>query len=349
MKLCDFVDLKNFFSANSSSSNVNGSSSNPSTHGSVNCVVPLVASNEADQNTTNLSENVVQAQLQTHDVVNSEHSLELIKNFVPSVHLISDPGLRIPIERFHPDIRDDVKRAYLLKGPNRPYLQNFPRNHDNRSFSEIWFKKHDWLEYSVEKDAAFCFYCFLFKQEPLDEKFGHDVFSKVGFRTWKNAYRAFPLHIGGPTSCHTRARTACDDFRNDRASINHRVETHDINAEARYETRLTSSLLIARFLISQGLAFRGHDESQSSLNRGNFLEMLEWFKNRNPEVKAAFDELCPLNAQMTSHKIQKDLTESCAIEVSKVIKAEIGDKLFTVLIDESRDISIAEQMAVIVR
>jgi hypothetical protein len=33
---------------------------------------------------------------------------------------------------------------------------------------------------------------------------------------------------------------------------------------------------------------------------------------------------------------------SCAKEVSKVIKEEIGDKLFTVLIDESRDISVAE-------
>jgi hypothetical protein len=169
----------------------------------------------------------------------------------------------------------------------------------------------------VAKDAT---YCFLFKQEPLDENFGHDVFIKVGFRTWKNAYHAFPLHVGGPTSCHNRARTACDDFKNERASISHRVETHDMNAEACYETRLTSSLLIARFLISQGLAFRGHDESPSSLNRGNFLEMLQWFKDRNSEVKDAFEELCPLNDQMTSHMIHKDLTESCAKEVSKVIK-----------------------------
>jgi hypothetical protein len=109
---------------------------------------------------------------------------------------------------------------------------------------------------------------------------------------------------------------------------------------------LTSSLLISIFLISQGLAFCGHDESQSSLNRGNFLEMLEWFKNRNSKVKAAFEELCPHNAQMTSHKIQKYLIKACAKEVSKVIKEEIGDKLFTILIVEPRDISIAEQMVV---
>jgi len=52
---------------------------------------------------------------------------------------------------------------------------------------------------------------------------------------------------------------------------------------------------------------------------------------------------------MTSPEIQKDLAQSCALEISKVIKEEVGGNLFSILIDESRDISIAEQMAVIVR
>jgi hypothetical protein len=112
---------------------------------------------------------------------------------------------------------------------------------------------------------------------------------------------------------------------------------------------VTASLDIARFLIAQGHAFRGHDESATSLNKGNFLEMLDWYKKRNNEVRAAFNDCCPKNAKMTSHQIQKELTESCAKEISKVIKDEIGENLFSVLIDESRDISIAEQMAVIVR
>jgi len=110
---------------------------------------------------------------------------------------------------------------------------------------------------------------------------------------------------------------------------------------------VNTALDIARFLIAQGHAFRGHDESSSSLNKGNFLEMLDWYKKKNNEVRVAFDELCPKNARMTSPEIQKDLTQSCALEISKVIKEEIGGNLFSILIDESRDISIAEQMAVI--
>jgi len=52
---------------------------------------------------------------------------------------------------------------------------------------------------------------------------------------------------------------------------------------------------------------------------------------------------------MISHHIQKDLIKACAQEVMSVIMDEIGDKKFSVLIDESRDVSIKEQMAVILR
>jgi hypothetical protein len=52
---------------------------------------------------------------------------------------------------------------------------------------------------------------------------------------------------------------------------------------------------------------------------------------------------------MTSPTIQKEICESYAMEIMCVIKKEIGEKYFFVLIDESRDVSIAEQMAVIVR
>ena len=31
-----------------------------------------------------------------------------------------------------------------------------------------------------------------------------------------------------------------------------------------------------RFILRQGLAFRGHDEIKDSLNQGNFHELLKW-------------------------------------------------------------------------
>jgi hypothetical protein len=78
------------------------------------------------------------------------------------------------IERFYPNVQSDVRRTYLLRGPTQPTGHNFPRKHvgnDWRQFLSKWFKKHDWLEYSVSKDETFCFYCYLFRQEADHEKF----------------------------------------------------------------------------------------------------------------------------------------------------------------------------------
>nr|ABA96045.1 hAT dimerisation domain-containing protein, putative [Oryza sativa Japonica Group] len=55
------------------------------------------------------------------------------------------------------------------------------------------------------------------------------------------------------------------------------------------------------------------------------------------------------NFQMLSHHIQKDLTKPCAKKVTAVIMDEIGDRNLCALIDESRDVSIKEQMGVILR
>jgi hypothetical protein len=52
---------------------------------------------------------------------------------------------------------------------------------------------------------------------------------------------------------------------------------------------------------------------------------------------------------MTSGTIQKELANCCAKAVTKAIKEEMRDCLFSVLVDESCDISVKEQMAIVVR
>ncbi|XP_057782753.1 uncharacterized protein LOC131000700 [Salvia miltiorrhiza] len=42
-----------------------------------------------------------------------------------------------------------------------------------------------------------------------------------------------------------------------------------------YRCRLNASVVCLRYLIMQGLAFRGNDESERSLNQGNFIELLK--------------------------------------------------------------------------
>jgi len=101
--------------------------------------------------------------------------------------IVADPGLRIPIEQMDPNIRDAVRRAYISKGPCQPRGHSYPKRkiyNRNRSFHDVWFNNHAWLEYSIAKDAAFCFYCYLFKQ-PRAENFGVDALQEMcGFLTF---------------------------------------------------------------------------------------------------------------------------------------------------------------------
>lgn len=104
----------------------------------------------------------------------------IITQFNPD-HIITDPGLRIPIDQFSINIRSEVRRAFIDKGPTQPIGYKFPKSNTKRSFQKNWFKEHCWLEYSVAKDRAYCFYCYLFKHDRLDDKFGYDVFTTLGF------------------------------------------------------------------------------------------------------------------------------------------------------------------------
>ncbi|WVZ56099.1 hypothetical protein U9M48_006678 [Paspalum notatum var. saurae] len=265
--------------------------------------------------------------------------------------IVIDPGLRKPIDEFHHDIRDDAKRAYLAMGPCQPIGHKFPRTEgktQTRGFVQSWFKEFEWLEYSIAKDAAYCFYCYLFKPSRAND-FGNDVFTKVGYKNWKKAKDMFKEHAQAIDGCHNIARQRAIDFKNQRQSVGRVWSRTSTLREVQYKGRLTVMLGIARFLLLQALAFRGHNESKTSSNKGNFLEMLEWYSKKDPNVAMVTSDNALGNNQMTCPEVQKDLARACAEETSEVIKSEIGDRYFSVLVDEARDASIKEQMALVVR
>ncbi|XP_042423516.1 zinc finger MYM-type protein 1-like [Zingiber officinale] len=97
------------------------------------------------------------------------------------------------------------------------------------------------------------------------------------------------------------------------------------------------------------LPFRGHDESSTSSNRGNFLELLKWYSSECPEVATVVGMNALGNNQMIAPEIQKQLVNACAVETTNAILADLGDRWFTLLLDKARDYSMKEQMAVVIR
>ncbi|CAN0900385.1 Zinc finger MYM-type protein 1 [Linum grandiflorum] len=102
-------------------------------------------------------------------------------------------------------------------------------------------------------------------------------------------------------------------------------------------------------LALQGSAFRGHDESESSLNRGNLIEWLELLTEWREDVKAVVLQNAPGNAKYIAPSIQKEILEIMANRVRRKIREEVGDACFSILVDEAQDQAGLEQMAVILR
>ena len=86
-------------------------------------------------------------------------------------NLPSDPEPREKISSYHSNNHDEIRRYYLQKGPYQPIFQH----HDDyplscfsgkfRRFIPEWYVNRNWLEYSIDNDAVFCLYCYLFRQD----------------------------------------------------------------------------------------------------------------------------------------------------------------------------------------
>ncbi|XP_060211668.1 uncharacterized protein LOC132639217 [Lycium barbarum] len=233
-----------------------------------------------------------------------------------------DPGERTQILDFHPNHRVVIRREYLRRGPCQPRLKEYPKTKFSRymrRFNPQWFSEYsNWLEYSESKDAVFCLNCYLFADDNI--------------------------HQGGGD-----ARKNCEDLVRQEQSIQSPLVRQDSQFKHEYRLRLTTSVDVVRFLLNQGLVFRGHDESKSSLSRGNFLEILSWYSERCDNIKDFVLKHAPQNDLMTSPMIQKEIMTACKIETIKAIIEELNGDYFALLVDESFDVSRKEQMVVVLR
>ena len=198
-----------------------------------------------------------------------------------------DPGLRRKIWEYPVNRRDEVRRAYItLHGPNRPDLgKKYPYTLASakarpRRFQAPWFALFSWLEYSVAKNKAFCFPCFLFAPPDGSSFAGHSAFVVEGFDGWRKVNSgktcSFRLHEGvNSDSCHRTAEHKWKEIQNPTQNIERVTVKFSAEQVFNNRIRLKISIDLVRRLAFQAMPFRGHDEKPTSNNRGNFLELYD--------------------------------------------------------------------------
>ncbi|KAJ4436397.1 hypothetical protein ANN_19029 [Periplaneta americana] len=102
------------------------------------------------------------------------------------------------------------------------------------------------------------------------------------------------------------------------------------------------------FLGKQELAFRGHDETENSVNRGNYVELLKYTAQYDPllaehlETSTVFEGI--------SNRIQNDLIQAVGSTVLSAIKQEIIEIPFVaVMVDETSDVANKAQFSIVLR
>jgi hypothetical protein len=276
---------------------------------------------------------------------------------ISTTSLERDPGLRPQIREFPVNLQYEMRCAYLKAGPYQPkrkeYPASGPKNHRCR-FQASWFKTYStWLEYSPSKNAIFCHPCYIFAKQATGRP-GSDAFIVKGFNNWKKVNDGVncPLmrHVGkDPNSLHKIAVRCCDDLKNNSRHIGKLIEKQSLQEMENNRLRLKTTIDSVRWLTFQACAFRGHDESSNSKNQGNCIELIKFLASYNENVNEVVLENAPRNAKYTSPKIQKEILHILTSKVRDAIRKEIGDDKFCILVDEARDESKKEQMAIILR
>ena len=118
-------------------------------------------------------------------IVNNQSSVPTKSSLLPpstsTCHGIDSNSLVIPV------VPSDIA-ASQSQSPVQPIL-HYPvtiLGGKSRSFNSHWYKKYQWLEYSIQRNAVYCFPCRFFGTcNGLGR--GTTTFTQLGFCDWKHA------------------------------------------------------------------------------------------------------------------------------------------------------------------
>ncbi|GKA41484.1 zinc finger MYM-type protein 1-like protein [Tanacetum coccineum] len=314
-------------------------------------------------------ETVTVTQTQTENQTNGENIMEesprarvepdtnttLNTDEVKLESLIRDPGVQPPLSSYPNNQQDEIRRTYIRLEPYQLVKAHYPLSpcgFHKRRFQATWFRRFLRLEYSDKKDVAFCFPCYLFSRKPIGRA-GSDTFTAKGFNNRRKVNSGttcpFVNHEGKtPASAHNFSVRCYEDLKNKvchiEKLINKQMEQEIMDNMLRLKVTIDST----KWLTLQTCPLRGGDERPTSLNRGNYLELVKLLALYNKDVARVLENT-PKNAKYTSPDIQKELLQMFAMKVQEAIRDKIGTAKFCLIVDESQDESKKEQMAIVVR
>jgi len=218
----------------------------------------------------------------------------------------------------------------------------------SRSFNSNVYSKHSWLCGSHYLQKLFCWPCLLFSQTK-------SVWVTEGYNDLKNVSRSIQRHESSKDHVHNHF--SLKNLENNAVTVVDTLKEHGKLFKKNYNENVRLNRLfmvhlidLVLYLSKQELALRGHDESSSSLNKGNYKELFEMFFSRfSLEIQNHYKTI-QNKFSGTSKIIQNDLIFCISEYLFSHIKQEIKQcRFYSVQIDDTTDITQKTQCSIILR
>uniref|UniRef100_A0A8C5LEW8 Zinc finger, MYM domain containing 1 n=1 Tax=Jaculus jaculus TaxID=51337 RepID=A0A8C5LEW8_JACJA len=221
-------------------------------------------------------------------------------------------------------------------------VQNHSMSKKSQSIRKSWCSSFQHLE-NTKKDMTFCYSCQLFYQKNVNYR--GESFATQGTSNWKKTLEKFRKHEKSEIHLKSlqfwRKYQFCEEAINDNLPI----DSEDIKGNKKYLKLIIENIL---FLGKQCLLLKGNDQSISSVNKGNFLELLEIRAKDKGEEMFQF-----MNSQVdfyNSTQVRNDIIEIIKTEMLQDIVNEVNvSSAFSIICDEVTDSATRGQLSVCVR
>lgn len=197
-----------------------------------------------------------------------------------------------------------------------------------RSLNPKWYKDYKWLHYCASRKRVFCHsccWCYVRGQLTLTKKYD-DAFVKEGFNNWKKARERFERHQ--LSKCHKEAQLKLKSLQ--APSVMEQVMSQVQKNQAENRGLLLKQLSSLQFLLRQGLAIRGHKETE-----GNLIQLLKLRSEDMPSLKSWLQE-----RHYLSHQVVNEMISLMGNTLLRKMLACIREACwFSIIADETRNIS----------
>jgi ribosomal protein L20 len=234
------------------------------------------------------------------------------------------------------------------------------RKEKKLKFQYSWLSRWNWLAYSEVENGAYCKFCIVFSKAGAginSQSLG--ALSKKKFDNWKKAIDTFEKH--SHAQYHLQSLADADYFlnvdKNNLLSVENKLSADRTQKILENRQKIVPIIDVVILCGVQEMALRGYrDSGKSSIitaptdkNQGNFRAILRYRAKGDDLLKNALEGPGERN-KYTSPTIQNEIIDSCnALILERVVSEVNAAKCFSVLADETADISGVEQVSLCMR